>query len=260
MIATHTATAYLTPLREGGSLPAIVRADNQRLYAMKFTGAGQGRRALIAEVIGGEIARRLGFTVPEIAFLELDPAIGRNERDAEIQDLLQASAGLNFGMAFLDGATTFNPLSPTGVDPDFAARLVWLDAFLTNVDRTARNVNLLVHADRVWLIDHGAALYFHHTWQDPERQAETPFARIRDHVLLPYAERLRDIDGEMRAPLSEALFAEIVAAIPDDWLGEGTAFATPEAYRRAYVAFLLHRLNHADRFVEEADRARSDVA
>jgi hypothetical protein len=271
------AIEYITPLREGGSLPAVVRAEDGALYALKFAGAGQGTKALIAELIGGEVARALGFRVPEIVLLELDPAIGRGEPDPEIQDLLVASAGLNLGMRFLPHASRFSVLTGPQPSGTFASRLVWLDAYLTNVDRTARNVNMLVHEGEIWLIDHGACLYFHHRWGDYLRQSETPFPLIREHVLLPLADRLREVDGPMRAQLDRGVLARIVAHVPEAWLGWGHGIASQdrsgagpamvahedlgnaEYLRRAYVDYLTHRLAKADAFVEEADAARTRI-
>ena len=187
-LRTVNVTRYVTPLREGGSLPAIVEADDQFLYVLKFRGAGQGRKALIAELLGGELARALGFNVPELVFAQLDVAFGRIEGDEEIQDLLKASVGLNLGLHYLSGSITFDPLA-IKVDSKLASRIVWFDALLLNMDRTARNTNMLWWHKELWLIDHGAALYFHHSWQDWQ-QPQKPFAKIKDHVLLPLASEL----------------------------------------------------------------------
>lgn len=256
MIRTICATDYVTPLREGGSLPAIVRADDNQLYAMKFVGAGQGAKALVAELIGGEIARSLGFCVPEVVLIELDPAIGQSEPDEEIQDLLRASVGLNLGLAFLSEATAYKTHVPPKPTAAYAAKMVWLDAYITNVDRTPRNVNLLVHREEIWLIDHGAALYFHHNWGNHIQQSESRFPLIKEHVLLPFAGPIAEADGPARAQLSEALFERIVAQIPDAWLVNDSPYTSADAHRRGYVEYLSHRLAHADLFVEEADRAR----
>lgn len=257
MIRKITAKEYITPLREGGSLPAVIRADDEELYAMKFVGAGQGAKALISEIIAGEIARHLGFRIPEIVFIELDPVVGQSEPDAEIQDLLQASAGLNLGMKFLSHASSFTLLAPPKPTVEFASRLVWFDAFVTNVDRTPRNVNMMVHENEIWLIDHGASLYFQHNWQDHIRQSETPFAMIKDHVLLPLAEELRAAEEALTAELNREVFEKIVAEIPDKWLPIGEKFSSAEECRNAYVAFLLHRLENSEIFLKEAERARS---
>jgi len=191
MIRTVTATRYVTPLREGGSLPAIVEADDDGMYVLKFRGAGQGQKVLVAELICGELGRALGLPVPELVFVELNAALGRNEPDFEIKALIEASVGLNLALDYLPGAFGFDPLQATQVDPALAARIVWFDALLTNVDRTPRNPNLLLWHRQLWLIDHGAALYVHHTWTDYQRRARMPFAAIKDHVLLPAAGDIR---------------------------------------------------------------------
>ncbi len=245
---------YVTPLREGGSLPAIVEADDGFLYVLKFRGAGQGVKALIAELIGGEVAGALGFKVPELVFAEVDPAFGRTEPDEEIQDLLKASAGLNLGLHYLSGAITFD----ANVDkPDAftASKIVWLDAFLTNVDRTARNTNMLIWHKELWLIDHGAALYFQHNWTDPQAQSEKPFVLIKDHVLLPFASLLPEADAACRAALSDAKLAAITALIPVAWLRFAGA-EDAEANRAVYTQFLQNRLHHSSIFLNEAQHAR----
>ncbi len=257
MIRTVTATEYITPLREGGSLPAIVKADDGEIYAMKFVGAGQGAKALIAELIAGEIGRKLGFKIPEIVFINLDPAIGHTEPDAEIQDLLHASAGLNLGMAFLSHAATFNLLALPKPSAQFASELVWFDAFITNVDRTPRNVNMLIYQEETWLIDHGAALYFHHNWQNHIQQSETPFVLIKDHVLLPLADNLNEADSTLKKRLNKSFFKGITAQIPDHWLEATDGFTSIAEHRNAYVEFLNHRLKMSFIFVEEANRARA---
>src|SRR5918993_561552 len=194
MLRRIEATRYVTPLREGGSLPALVEASDDGLYVLKFRGAGQGPKALVAEVVAGELARALGFTVPELALVELDPALGRAEPDAEIQDLLAASAGINLGVDFLPGALPFGPAAGPAPDPSLAADVVWLDALVTNVDRTAKNTNLLLWHGRLWLIDHGAALYFHHAPAPVAGHERTPFAPIAEHVLLPFAGSVLEAD------------------------------------------------------------------
>lgn len=259
MIRTLAATEYIAPLREGGSLPAIIKADDGETYAMKFVGAGQGAKALIAELIAGEIARALGFNVPEIVLIELDPAIGHTEPDAEIQDLLHSSSGINLGLKFLTHASTFNLLISPHPSSEFASKLVWFDAFVTNVDRTPRNVNMLIQQGKVWLIDHGASLHFHYNWQDHIRQSETPFPLIKDHVLLPLASRITGIDRMFRRHLSQRIFKNIVAQIPDRWLESGKMFDSFDEHRRAYVEYLEHRLEVSRNFVEEANRARSQL-
>lgn len=252
---TVAATRYVTPLREGGSLPAIVEADDDGMYVLKFRGAGQGAKALIAELVAGEIARALDLPVPEIVFVELDADLARTEPDAEIQHLIKSSAGLNLALDYLPGAVTFDPLVEHP-DADLASRIVWFDAYVTNVDRTPRNTNLLMWHRRLWLIDHGAALYFHHAWDGYLERSTDAFARIRDHVLLPAASRLADVDAELAAKLDGDAIERIVARIPDSWLGDAP-FASASAQRDAYSAWLKRRLDVPRAFVEEAIRARS---
>lgn len=259
MIKTLTAAEYIEPLREGGSLPAIVQADDDQLYVMKFIGAGQGPKVLIAELIAGEIARAAGLTVPEIVFLTLDPAIGRSEPDAEIQDLLHASAGLNIGFQYLDHASMFNMLLSSLPEPRLASEIVWFDAFMTNVDRTPSNVNMLIQNRQLWLIDHGAALYFHHEWRDYLKKSESPFPMIKDHVLLSLASELDEIDAIMRERLAPAVIEAVVEAIPEAWLQTDTPFSNPREHRIAYREYLLHRLEHSQNFVEEATHARAKL-
>ena len=248
---------YVTPLREGGSLPAIVEADDQFLYVVKFRGAGQGRKALIAELIGGEVARALGLKVPEIVCAFLDSAFGRMEGDEEIQDLLKASAGLNIGIHYLSGAITFDPLA-TKVPADLASMIVWLDCLLMNVDRTSRNTNMLWWHKELWLIDHGAALYFHHNWEagDP---ATKSFINIKDHVLLPLATELEGVSEKCKSILTEARIHDIISSVPEEWLADEPAFATLTAHRQAYINFLVSRIHHADIFVKEAIHAGATV-
>ncbi|WP_316811777.1 HipA family kinase [Pedobacter heparinus] len=248
-------TRYVTPLREGGSMPAIAEADDGFLYVLKFRGAGQGVKALIAEIIGAEIARALGFRVPEIVFASLDEAFGRIEPDEEIQDLLRASEGLNLALHYLSGAITFDPLV-TPIDTKTASRIVWLDCLLTNMDRTARNTNMLIWHKELWLIDHGASLYFHHSWQNWEEQALRPFALIKDHVMLPMATELETVDKEFRSILTSALISAIVALIPEEWLTEEYSFDTSTEHRQAYIHFLETRVAHSEVFVKEAQNAR----
>src|SRR5882757_9769613 len=210
-------TRYVTPLREGGSLPAIAEADDSFLYVIKFRGAGQGVKALIAELIGGEIARKIGLKIPELVFANLDTAFGRTEPDEEIQDLLKASVGLNLALHYLSGAITFDP-TVTPLPSRLASQIVWLDCLLTNVDRTPRNTNMLVWNKELWLIDHGASLYFHHSWDNWEQQATRPFVQVKDHVLLPRAAELEAVDGEFRSILTSERIRSIVSLIPDEWL------------------------------------------
>jgi hypothetical protein len=256
MLRTVTATRYVTPLREGGSLPAIVEADDDGLYVLKFRGAGQGRKALVAELVAGELARAAGLPMPEIVFVDLDPELARTEPDAEIQDLLRASGGLNLALDYLPGAVTFDPLAyrpPAGL----ASRIVWFDAFASNVDRTARNSNLMVWHDRLWLIDHGAALYFHHQWDGYLARSRNPFPLVKDHVLLSLASDLASADADMAAALSPQAVAEVVALVPDDWLEPDPQFADAAAQRDAYLRYLTERLQAPRAFVEEALRARA---
>lgn len=251
-----TATRYVTPLREGGSLPGLMEADDDGLYVVKFHGAGQGPRALVAEWLVGEIGRALGLLVPEIVVVDVDPGMGDAEPDEELQDLVHRSGGLNLGLDFLPGALTFNPAAAPQVDPTLAADIVWLDAFATNPDRSVANPNLLLWHGRTWLIDHGAALYIHHTWRDPETHARQAFERIRDHVLLPYAEPLAAANGRLAARLGRPLFVDLAAAIPEAWLADDDRIGDAAAQRTAYVDYLERRLAASSRFVEEADRAR----
>lgn len=253
---TVTATRYVAPLREGGSLPAIVEADDDGLYVLKFRGAGQGRKALIAELLAGEIARAGGLPMPELVFVELDPELARTEPDAEIQDLIRASAGLNLALDYLPSALTFDPLAYQP-PPDLASAIVWHDAYVTNVDRTPRNSNLLVWHRQLWLIDHGAALFFHHQWDNCLERSRSAFPLVKDHVLLGFASRLREADAEMVKRLTPDVLAAIVALIPDDWLEDDPLFATQADHRAAYLQYLLRRLEAPRDFVEEAVRARS---
>lgn len=248
---------YVTPLREGGSLPAIAEADDTFLYVLKFRGAGQGVKALIAELIGGEICRMLGLRMPEIVFANLDEAFGRTEADEEIQDLLRASTGLNLAMHYLSGAITFDPLV-TKVDAQLASRIVWLDCLLTNVDRTARNTNMLMWHKELWLIDHGASLYFHHSWQNWEEQARRPFVQVKDHVLLPFASELDAVDKEFSAILTEENIRSIVSLIPEEWL-ISSSDESSEELRQVYANFLITRISVSNIFVTEAQNARKSL-
>ncbi|MDE3228792.1 MAG: aminotransferase class I and II [Chloroflexota bacterium] len=259
MMRTALATRYVAPLREGGSLPGLVEADDDGLYVLKFRGAGQGPRALIAELVAGEIGRALGLPVPELVFMELDPALGRNEPDYEIRSLILGSAGLNLAMDFLPGALPYSVASPFPIDADLASRIVWFDAYVTNIDRTPRNTNMLVWHHRLWLIDHGAALYFHHTWDGYQERARAPFAQIAQHALLPLATRLPEVDAPLRALLTRETLASIVALIPDAWLGDEPRFASAEEQRAAYLDYLLARRDASAAFVEEAEHARAQL-
>jgi len=253
-LRTVNVTRYVTPLREGGSLPAIAAADDGFLYVLKFRGAGQGQKALIAELIGGEIARALGLKVPEIVFANLDEAFGRTEPDEEIQDLLKASVGLNLALHYLSGAITFDG-TITAPPAKLASQIVWLDCLLMNVDRTARNTNMLTWHKELWLIDHGAALYFHHSWHNWLEQAKRPFMQVKDHVLLSRATELEPVDAECRAILTEDRIRSIVDLVPDQWLGDESSFNSTAEHREAYVQFLLTRIAHSAIFVKEAQHA-----
>lgn len=252
MLRTIRVTRYVTPLREGGSLPAIVEAEDDGLYVLKFRGAGQGPLALVAELISGEIGRALGLRVPELVLMELDHAIGRNEPDPEIRDLLLASIGLNLGMDFLPGATMFDPAAGDRPDSATASKAVWFDALVTNIDRTAKNANLLWWHKQLYLIDHGASLFFHHNWHDIEQTAVKPFHAIDDHILLPWANRIAEVDGELRARLTEPLLRRIVQAVPLDWLPAHGP--NPDGY----LTYFHERLSHS-RFVEEAMRGHAQL-
>ncbi|MCW3119768.1 MAG: hypothetical protein JWM28_3850 [Chitinophagaceae bacterium] len=254
-IRTVQVTRYVTPLREGGSLPAITEADDGFLYVLKFRGAGQGPKALIADLIGGEIARAAGLKVPEIVFANLDEAFGRTEPDEEIQDLLRASEGINLGLHYLSGAITFDP-AVTKPDNKLASRIVWLDALLTNVDRTARNTNMLTWHNELWLIDHGAALYFHHSWHNWKDQSERPFVQIKDHVLLPRADEIEIADIQLRTVLTPARIRSIVELVPVAWLSSDDNSESPDDMREVYINFLTNRIAHSAIFVNEANHAR----
>jgi hypothetical protein len=252
-LRTVNVTRYVTPLREGGSLPAIAEADDEFLYVLKFRGAGQGVKALIAELIGGELARVLGLKVPELVFANLDEAFGRTEPDEEIQDLLKASVGLNLALHYLSGAITFDP-AVTIIDAKLASQIVWLDCILTNVDRTPRNTNMLIWHKELWLIDHGAALYFHHSWDNWKEQAVRPFVQVKDHVLLSQATELELVDKEFKAILNETIVRDIAGLIPDEWLAEDAETATE--CREVYVQFLLLRIAASGTIIKEAQNAR----
>ena len=246
-------TRYVTPLREGGSLPAIVEGDDEGLYVLKFRGAGQGPLALVAELVSGEIGRTLGLRVPELVFMELDEAIGRNEPDPEIRDLLLASVGLNLGLDFLPGSTMFDPAAGDRADGETASKAVWFDAFVTNIDRTPRNANLLLWHKQMYFIDHGASLFFHHNWQNVEQMAVRPFHAIAEHILLPWANRISEVDGELRGRLTEPVLAEIVRMVPDRWMEQ-----TNGPSKEGYLQYFRERLAKS-RFVEEAIDAHAKL-
>ena len=259
MIRTVTATRYITPLREGGSLPAVVEADDNQFYVMKFVGAGQGPKALIAELVAGEIGRSLGLQVPEIVFIELVPSLGRSEPDPEIQDLLRASIGLNLGLRYLPHAFDFNLLLKPPPDSELASQIVWFDAYITNVDRTPRNVNMLLWEEKLWLIDHGASLYFHHSWDDYLTRSRTSFPLIKEHTLISLASRLPETEAFFSSRLPPDLIREIVGFIPAVWLGQEESFASQAEHREAYNNYLLSRLAASATFVEEAIHAHAKL-
>ena len=248
MIRTVAATRYVTPLREGGSMPGLVEADDDGLYVLKFRGAGQGPKALVAEIVAGELARAAGLPVPEIVFVEVDPQLGRAEPDPEIQELIVASGGRNVGLDFLPGSLTYTPAAGPAPDPELAAAIVWLDALTTNVDRTPQNPNLLTWHGRLWLIDHGAALYRQHAWEDPPAEARRPFPPIRAHVLLPCSGSIEEADLRLAPLLDRDCVEAILAAVPEEWLAP--------ASRADYVEYLCRRLEAPREFAREAEEAR----
>jgi hypothetical protein len=251
-------TRYITPLREGGSLPAIAEADDGFMYVIKFRGAGHGVKALIADLLGAEIARALGLKVPEVVFAGLDEAFGRTEPDEEIQDLLKASTGLNLGLHYLSGAITYDA-NVTSLDASLASAIVWLDCLIMNVDRTARNTNMLSWRGELWLIDHGASFYFHNAWEGWERQAMRPFTLVKNHVLLPQAAELEQANEECRLLLTPDRIRAIVSLIPDNWLAGEEAFASAEEHRQAYIQFLEQRVFNSGIFLKEAQHARQSL-
>ena len=259
MIRTVTATHYVLPLREGGSLPAIVEGDDDGTWVTKFRGAGQGVRALIAELVSGEIARAIGLPVPEIVFIELDERLAKTEPDPEIQDLLRSSAGLNLALDYLPGSITFDPLiaKPVQGKGTLASSIVWFDSLVTNVDRTARNTNLLVWHGALQMIDHGASLIFHHDWNDVEQRSRSKFPQIRDHVLLPWADAIAAVDETLSAAITPAMLDDVLGTIPDAWLGDVEQFASPAEHRNGYRDWFLRRLEGPRSWAEEAIHARS---
>ncbi|HEY6914562.1 MAG TPA: HipA family kinase [Paludibacter sp.] len=257
-LRTVNVTRYITPLREGGSLPALAEADDDFKYVVKFRGAGHGSKALISELIGGLVAHRLKLRVPELVFIQLDEAFGQTEGDEEIQDLLQNSRGLNLGLHFLSGALTYDPVT-TKVDGHLASQIVWMDAFLTNVDRTVRNTNMLMWHKELWLIDHGATLYFHHTWINWEKSALSPFPLIKDHVLLPFADKLEEVNAEIKQVLTPEVIRDIVNMIPDEWAANSEQGLSVYEIREVYYQFLLRRLENSDNFLNEALNARKTL-
>lgn len=257
-IRTVNVTRYITPLKEGGSLPAIADADDGFTYVLKFRGAGQGIKALVAELIGGEIARALGFKVPELVLAQLDEAFGRTEPDEEIQDLLKASIGLNIALHYLSGSITFDP-AVTQIDPLTASRIVWMDALLLNMDRTSRNANMLTWNKELWLIDHGAALYFHHNWANWKAGKENSFPLIKDHILLPMASELETADTSSRAILTDQKLEDILQLVPDEWLDEYDSEMTPDQVRKIYFDILSFRVKASTIFLNQALHARTSI-
>ncbi len=257
-LRTVTVMRYITPLREGGSLPALAEANDDFKYVLKFRGAGHGVKALIAEYLGGQIAKYLGLPIPELVFAYLDEAFGRTEGDEEIQDLLKFSQGLNLGLHYLSGALTFDA-AVNDCDTLLASKIVWFDAFITNVDRTFKNTNLLIWNKEIWLIDHGAAFYFHHSWNNWEQAAQSPFALIKDHVLLPKASKLDEINELFTSKLNNSVLKEIVNNIPDDWLQWDNQNLSPEEIKTVYFQFLSRRLLSANVFVNQAKDARKEL-
>lgn len=256
-IRTVNVTRYVTPLREGGSLPAIAEADDCFLYVLKFRGAGQGIKALIAELVGGELARAAGLKVPEIVFARLDEAFGRTEPDEEIQDLLKFSIGLNLALHYLQGAITYDPAMHK-VDALLASKIVWLDCLLTNVDRSYRNTNMLMWHKELWLIDHGASLYFHHSWKGWKEHAAMPFTQVKDHVLLKQATELEKAGEMMRQLLTPEKIQAVISLMPAEWIE--SAFEEPvEEVRKVYSEYLTIRLQSSNIFVNEAIDARKQL-
>lgn len=258
-LRTVTATKYLTPFREGGSLPGLVEADDDGLYVAKFHGAAQGPRALVAEVIAGELGRALGLPVPELVLVDVDPALAGVEPDPWVGELLARSPGINLGVDFLPGSMTFDPRADGRPDAELAASIVWFDALVTNTDRSPRNPNILSWHRRLWLIDHGACLFIHHTWRDPDGHARRPLDTISEHVLLPYAAPLAAAHERLAPQLTEALLARVVAVVPDAWLqeaGPAMAIGGPPEQRAAYVAYLRTRVASRDALVDSIEEVR----
>ncbi len=254
----QTVTRYITPLREGGSLPALAEADDGFRYVVKFRGSGHGKKVLISELIGGEIARLAGLKVPEQVFLDLDEDFGRTEGDEEIQDLLKASRGLNMGLHFLDGALTWD-VAVNHTDTLTASMIVWVDALLMNIDRTVRNTNMLLWNKELWLIDHGATLYFHHSWDGWEKAMLSPFPYVKDHALLPDAALLEEVDSSMHRSISSADLEAIVDLVPDEWLDEPESGISIEQRRQVYKTFLTTRFANSKIFVDHAVKVRASL-
>jgi hypothetical protein len=259
MLRTANATRYVVPLREGGSLPAVVEADDFGLYVVKFRGAGQGVLALIAELTAGEVGRALGLRVPEIILITIDPALGRNEPDYEIRQLLKGSAGLNLALDYLPGSTMFDPAARDVAPAAEASMLVWFDAFVQNVDRTPRNANLLVWHRKLYPIDHGAALFFHHDWPSMEKKAKSPFTEIKQHILLPWAKEIEQAARVAHERLTRQLIADIVGKVPDEWLESVPGGLSATERRAGYLNFFTRRLEFSATFEQEAMRAHFRV-
>ncbi len=257
-IRNQTVTRYITPLREGGSLPALVEADDGFKYVLKFKGGGHGTKTLIAELIGGEIARAIGLRVPELVFLDVSEDFGRTEPDFEVQNLLKSSCGINIGLHFLSGALALDAYS-NPVDSHLASKVVWLDSYLTNVDRTPRNTNMLVWLGQPWLIDHGASLYFQHSWLDPVKAAKSPFNYIKDHVLIRKASEIKDVDIEIKSQLTESQIDAIVDIVPDEWLEWDGNTLNVEETKEVYRLFLKERLYNSQIFVDHAIETRKSL-
>lgn len=257
-LRTVTVTRYILPLREGGSLPALAEADDDFKYVLKFRGAGHGVKALISELIGGKVSQILGFRIPELVFANLSDDFGRSEADEEIQDLLKNSCGLNLALHYLSGAITYDPVA-VKIDSKLSSEIVWLDAFLTNIDRTFRNTNMLMWHQELWLIDNGASLYFHHNWDNWEKNAVSPFVMIKDHVLLPQASELDAANEKFKAILTDEVLREIVELIPEDWLQWNDTDLNPNEIKDVYFQFLILRRDNSDNFLNEAKNARAKV-
>jgi hypothetical protein len=255
-LRTVRATKYVTPFREGGSLPGLVEADDDGLYVVKFRGAAQGPRALVAEIIAGELGRALGLEVPELALIEIDPALGGLDGDPWVAELLEKSPGLNLAVDFLPGALTFDPRADGRPDPDLAANVVWFDALVTNTDRSPRNPNILTWHRRQWLIDHGATLFIHHTWRDPDPHARRPLATMSEHVLLPHASSLAAAHDRLAAQVTEPQLRAVVSLVPDAWLLPHSIVGDADAQRDAYVRYLLTRVAAREALVESIEELR----
>jgi hypothetical protein len=250
------ATKYVTPFREGGSLPGLVEADDDGLYVVKFRGAAQGPKALVAEILAGELARALGLPVPELVLVDVNPALAGGESDPWVKELLERSPGRNLGLDFLPGSMTFDPRADGAPPPDLAANVVWFDALVTNTDRSPRNPNILSWHRRLWLIDHGASLFIHHAWIEPEAHARRPLPTIADHVLLPFAAPLADAHERLAPHVSQELLREIAASIPDDWLEPNALIGGPVEQREAYVRYLMIRAGAREALVESIEEVR----